>query len=66
MKRYQFALTIAVDGVLHQAGEIATEAEIPAGCLASMLRLRQVVELPPERQAEQPTAKKKQALPARP
>lgn len=60
MKRYQFVITIAVEGVLRNAGDVATESEIPAGCLASMLRLRQVVELPPERpQESNKEAKKK-------
>lgn len=57
MKRYQFTATVAVDGVLRKAGEVVPEAEIPSGCLVSMLRLGQVVEVP-DAKTEQAAKKK--------
>lgn len=46
MKRYKFEATINVDGTLRRAGEEVPEADIPSGCLASLIRLQQVSEVP--------------------
>jgi hypothetical protein len=49
-KQYQFARSVTVEGRAHKAGDVVPEAEIPAGCLASCLRLGHVVEhRPPEK-----------------
>lgn len=50
--RYRFTLSIVVDGKPYAAGDEADAKDIPAGCLASMVRLGQVV------QAEKPAPKK--------
>lgn len=46
MTHYRFEVSIVVDGVPYAAGDEAAESEIPAGCLASLLRLHQVSEVP--------------------
>lgn len=45
MARFAFTLDINVDGTQYKAGDIADEKDIPKGCLASMVRLKQVEEV---------------------
>lgn len=46
--RYRITTTITVNGVPFKAGDEADDGEIPAGSLASLLRLRQAEEIRPD------------------
>lgn len=63
MPRYQITQDITADGVQLVGGQTYGGDDIPAGCLSSMLRLGQAVEVPPEApkppaEPPKPTAKK--------
>jgi len=42
--KYEFRRTITVEGVERKAGDVADVAEIPAGCLVSLMRMGDVRE----------------------
>jgi hypothetical protein len=48
----QFARDVTVEGRAHKAGDVVADAEIPAGSLASCLRLGHVVECEAPQQSE--------------
>lgn len=52
MRVFRFCGNITVDGTARAAGDEVPEEEIPSGCLDSLLRLSQVVEVEPSKPAE--------------
>lgn len=64
--RYQFTLDITVEGRAWRAGDVADAAAIPAGSLASLVRLGQVVPAPAEPLRAVPPAAELRTVPPAP
>ena len=64
----KFLVNITVDGAEYKDGDVVAKSEVPNGCLASLIRLRQVelsneqpdppADAPAPASAPKPTAKK--------